>query len=146
MRTCKPVPKPVQGHGNGHFKYQLGAIGKRKAQGMAPVELTLGQALRGGGVASSAATSAALGSSDDELEEIKPLTSGKLKDVVANANQRWFRETLELSQAGEYRQMALLGEMFSEGYGCSKDPEAAAHWTERAKKGRAIRGGVYCPI
>ena len=78
VRTRKPVPRLVQGHGNGNLKYHLGAIGKRKAQSMAPVESIMGQALRGGGVASSTA-SAALGSSDDEMEEIKPLTSGKLK-------------------------------------------------------------------
>eukprot|EP00240_Pyramimonas_obovata_P009962 CAMPEP_0118934134 /NCGR_PEP_ID=MMETSP1169-20130426/13657_1 /TAXON_ID=36882 /ORGANISM="Pyramimonas obovata, Strain CCMP722" /LENGTH=102 /DNA_ID=CAMNT_0006877005 /DNA_START=252 /DNA_END=560 /DNA_ORIENTATION=+ len=80
---------------------------------------------------------------DDEIE-VK--SAGKLRDVVLNATQRWFREALEGAQAGEYRQMALLGEMLAEGYGCVKDPEAAAHWTERARKGRAYRDRVYCEL
>eukprot|EP00238_Polyblepharides_amylifera_P000856 CAMPEP_0196572444 /NCGR_PEP_ID=MMETSP1081-20130531/2498_1 /TAXON_ID=36882 /ORGANISM="Pyramimonas amylifera, Strain CCMP720" /LENGTH=89 /DNA_ID=CAMNT_0041889775 /DNA_START=454 /DNA_END=720 /DNA_ORIENTATION=+ len=89
---------------------------------MPTVELTLGQALRGGG------NSAGSFSEEMEVVEIKPVTSGKLRDVVGNGTQRWFQETLELAQAGEYRQMALLGEMLAEGYGCAVDHEAAKMW------------------
>jgi len=83
---------------------------------------------------------------DDLDDEIEVKQAGKLKDVVLNATQRWFREALEGAQAGEYRQMALLGEMLAEGYGCVKDPKAAAHWTEKARKGRAYRDRVYCEL
>eukprot|EP00239_Pterosperma_sp_CCMP1384_P007772 CAMPEP_0197847414 /NCGR_PEP_ID=MMETSP1438-20131217/6065_1 /TAXON_ID=1461541 /ORGANISM="Pterosperma sp., Strain CCMP1384" /LENGTH=109 /DNA_ID=CAMNT_0043459327 /DNA_START=280 /DNA_END=609 /DNA_ORIENTATION=+ len=109
--------------------------------------MTLTQALRGGGAASSRAQGDSDGNdSPDFFEEIEPKTSGKLSAVVDNAKQRWFREAWDLAHSGDYRQMALLGQMFSEGYGCEKDPAAAQQWTERAKKGRAVRAGVYCTL
>ncbi|KAK3236524.1 hypothetical protein CYMTET_53341 [Cymbomonas tetramitiformis] len=109
---------------------------------MAPIEMTLAEPVRGGGASTSHQESQAGDAGDD----LKPKTAGPLRDVVANAIERWFRETWEAAQSGDHRQMALLGEMYAEGYGCQKNLEAAEQWTERAKQGRAVRAGVYCTL
>lgn len=36
------------------------------------------------------------------------------------APQRWFEDTLQEAQRGDVKQQALVGQMYAEGYGCTK--------------------------
>ena len=47
---------------------------------------------------------------------------------------------------GDVKQQALLGQMLNEGYGCAKDPAAAAEWIERARRRGYKMDGVYCKL
>ena len=54
-------------------------------------------------------------------ESAEPVHSGPLKDVMADAVERWFVDTLRNAKNGDANQAALLAEMLSTGYGCTKD-------------------------
>jgi TPR repeat protein len=69
-----------------------------------------------------------------------------LKAVVQEAVSRWFNDTLLDAKAGDVKQQALLGQMYSEGYGCAKDPAAAKEWTEKARSRGYRMRGVYCEL
>jgi len=40
--------------------------------------------------------------------------------------RRWFEDTLIEAQRGDVKQQALLSQMYAEGFGVEKDPQAAA--------------------
>jgi TPR repeat protein len=74
----------------------------------------------------------------------EPVHSGNLKDVMANAIERWFIDTLRNAKNGDVNQAALLAEMLATGYGCNKDAEEARYWKQVARNGGARRlEGVY---
>ena len=58
-------------------------------------------------------------------ESAEPVHGGSLKAVMANAIERWFGDTLRNAKNGDANQAALLSEMLSTGYGCTKDAEEA---------------------
>ena len=58
-------------------------------------------------------------------ESAEPVHGGSLKAVMANAIERWFVDTLRNAKNGDANQAALLSEMLSTGYGCTKDAEEA---------------------
>ncbi len=77
-------------------------------------------------------------------ESAEPVHSGPLKDVMADAVERWFVDTLRNAKNGDANQAALLAEMLSTGYGCTKDTEEARYWKQVARSGGARRVvGVY---
>lgn len=57
-----------------------------------------------------------------------------LKVAIQECELRWFHETKAAAAEGEANQMALLGHMYSVGYGCKADPEEAAKWFSEASK------------
>mmetsp|Transcript_2414 Transcript_2414/g.8389 ORF Transcript_2414/g.8389 Transcript_2414/m.8389 type:complete len:164 (+) Transcript_2414:284-775(+) len=75
-----------------------------------------------------------------------PLEKGPLSEVVNNAVRRWFRDTARVAKNGDIHQSAMLGQMLSEGYGCTKNDAKAAEWTKLAKKRGHRMDGVYCAI
>jgi len=77
-------------------------------------------------------------------ESAEPVHAGSLKDVMADAIERWFVDTLRNAKNGDANQAALLAEMLSTGYGCTKDAEEARYWKQVARNGGARRVvGVY---
>eukprot|EP00210_Caulerpa_lentillifera_P007578 g7238.t1 len=78
--------------------------------------------------------------------EISEATALPLTGVVTEAVKRWYDDTLRDAQRGDVKQQAMLGQMLNEGYGCVKDPVAAAEWTERARKRGYQMDGVYCKL
>ncbi|KAI8472363.1 MAG: hypothetical protein J3K34DRAFT_414543 [Monoraphidium minutum] len=69
-----------------------------------------------------------------------------LKAVVQAAVRRWFEDTLLEAQRGDVKQQALVSQMFAEGYGCARDPAAAAEWAEKARLRGYKMKGVYCEL
>lgn len=57
-----------------------------------------------------------------------------LRQAIKECELRWFHETAALAQEGEAQQMALLGHMYTVGYGCKVDPEEATKWFDEASK------------
>lgn len=51
-----------------------------------------------------------------------------LKYVVSEAVRRWFDDTLSEAQRGDVKQQALVGQMYAEGYGCTRDPKVCGLW------------------
>jgi TPR repeat protein len=66
-----------------------------------------------------------------------------LKALINEAVKRWFDDTLLEAQRGDVKQQALLGQMYAEGYGCTKNPKAAKDWTDRASARGYRMEGVY---
>jgi TPR repeat protein len=62
------------------------------------------------------------------------------------AVKRWFDDTYTEATRGDVKQQALLGQMYAEGYGCEKDPKAAAEWSQRAANRGYKMQGVYCEL
>lgn len=74
------------------------------------------------------------------------VTPVPLKFVVQEAVKRWFDDTMQEAQRGDIKQQALLGQMYTEGYGVQKDLKAAKEWTDKAScKGYRMQG-VYCEL
>jgi hypothetical protein len=64
-----------------------------------------------------------------------PAARGRpLKQAIQECEGRWFQETLVAARDGEPNQMALLGHMYTVGYGCAPCQEEANHWLEEASK------------
>lgn len=57
-----------------------------------------------------------------------------MKQAIQECELRWFHETAALAKEGEANQMALLGHMYSVGYGCKPDNEQASKWFAEASK------------
>jgi hypothetical protein len=57
-----------------------------------------------------------------------------LRQAIKECELRWFHETAALAQEGEAQQMALLGHMYTVGYGCKVDPDEATKWFDEASK------------
>jgi TPR repeat protein len=48
-----------------------------------------------------------------------------LPGTLQEAVKRWFDDTMQEAQRGSVKEMALLGQMYMEGYGVHKDHRAA---------------------
>lgn len=57
--------------------------------------------------------------------------------------RRWFEDALAEARAGDVKQQALLAQMLAEGYGCDRDPVAAAKWADKARARGVRMRGVY---
>eukprot|EP00878_Enallax_costatus_P006403 GHUV01006714.1.p1 GENE.GHUV01006714.1~~GHUV01006714.1.p1 ORF type:complete len:157 (+),score=57.33 GHUV01006714.1:312-782(+) len=57
-----------------------------------------------------------------------------LKQAIQECELRWFHETKAAAAEGEANQMALLGHMYTVGYGCKPDPQEAGKWFSEASK------------
>lgn len=57
-----------------------------------------------------------------------------LKQAIQECELRWFHETKVLADEGDANQMALLGHMYTVGYGCKPDGEQATKWLTEASK------------
>lgn len=57
-----------------------------------------------------------------------------LKQAIQECELRWFHETKAAAAEGEANQMALLGHMYTVGYGCKPDPQEATRWFAEASK------------
>ena len=69
-----------------------------------------------------------------------------LKFVVEEAVKRWFEDTQQEASRGDIKQQALLGQMYSAGYGTKKDKDAAKEWTQKAASKGLRMSGVYCDL
>ena len=64
-----------------------------------------------------------------------PVCRGRpLKQAIQECEAKWFIETLAAANDGEANQMALLGHMYSVGYGCQPDPVESQRWFDEANK------------
>ncbi|KAK4742556.1 hypothetical protein SAY87_000557 [Trapa incisa] len=59
-----------------------------------------------------------------------------LSDVVSECVKRWFKDTLKEARAGDINMQVLVSQMYSSGYGFSRDAEKAKAWMTRASKSR----------
>ena len=75
-----------------------------------------------------------------------PVQPVPLKYVVQEAVKRWFDDTMQEALRGDVKQQALLGQMYSEGYGTNKDTKLAKEWTDRANARGYRMQGVYCEL
>lgn len=57
-----------------------------------------------------------------------------LKQAIQECELRWFHETKALADEGDANQMALLGHMYTVGYGCKPDADEATKWFTEASK------------
>eukprot|EP00775_Hariotina_reticulata_P009047 gene9047-biopygen10933 len=57
-----------------------------------------------------------------------------LKQAIQECELRWFHETAVAAADGEANQMALLGHMYTVGYGCKPDALEASKWFAEASK------------
>jgi len=69
-----------------------------------------------------------------------------LKQLITEAVRRWFEDTLIEAQRGDVKQQALLGQMYAEGYGCTKNAKAAKEWSDKAAARGYRMQGVYCEL
>jgi TPR repeat protein len=93
-------------------------------------------------------TTSVAGSSSQQAQPAYPegIRPVPLKQVVDDAVQRWFQDTLSEAERGDIKQQALLGQMYAEGYGCQKDQRLAKHWSEKARQRGYRMKGVYCEL
>ncbi len=50
------------------------------------------------------------------------------------------------AQRGDIKQQALLGQMYNEGYGVTRDTRAAKEWSDKASARGCRMQGVYCEL
>ncbi|XP_047332194.1 uncharacterized protein LOC124935811 [Impatiens glandulifera] len=60
--------------------------------------------------------------------------------VVSDCVRRWFQDTLKEAKAGDISMQVLVGQMYNNGYGISKDAQKARAWMSRASR---IRSSVW---
>ncbi|GFH12620.1 uncharacterized protein HaLaN_08338, partial [Haematococcus lacustris] len=63
--------------------------------------------------------------------------------ALQEAVKRWFEDTMQEAQRGSVKEMALLGQMYQEGYGVQRDPRAAKEWIDKASARGYRMQGVY---
>lgn len=84
----------------------------------------------------------------DDMRSRPPVRrmSGKLSDVVADAEKHWHWEAEQGAFDGDGVQQAMVSEMKFYGYGTQKNLEVARYWKGKAtRKGRKQKG-VYCVL
>ncbi|KAK9827126.1 hypothetical protein WJX74_007284 [Apatococcus lobatus] len=76
------------------------------------------------------------------------LASGRLPlgEVVVDAVKRWYMDAHRDALKGDVKQQALLGQMLTEGYGCTADAAAGKDWIDKARRRGYKMSGVYCEI
>lgn len=76
------------------------------------------------------------------------LASGRapLGEVVVDAVKRWYNDAHRDALKGDVKQQALLGQMLTEGYGCTADAAAGKDWIDKARRRGYKMSGVYCEI
>ena len=60
--------------------------------------------------------------------------------------RRWFEDCLAEAQRGDVKQQALVAQMYESGYGCARNPKAAAEWADKARARGYRMKGVYCEL
>ncbi|WCJ19973.1 hypothetical protein M5689_002240 [Euphorbia peplus] len=60
-----------------------------------------------------------------------------LSEAVADCLKRWFQDTLRDAKAGDTSMQVLVGQMYCNGYGVSKDSQKGLAWHMRASKNRS---------
>ncbi|PIA58101.1 hypothetical protein AQUCO_00500205v1 [Aquilegia coerulea] len=64
-------------------------------------------------------------------------SSVPLSDVVSDCAKRWFQDTLKDAKAGDSSMQILVGQMYCNGYGVSRDSQKGRAWFTRASKHRS---------
>lgn len=59
-----------------------------------------------------------------------------LSRVVSDCAKRWFQDTLKEARGGDTAMQVLVGQMYHNGYGVTKDPNKGHAWISRASKSR----------
>ncbi|XP_065870619.1 uncharacterized protein [Euphorbia lathyris] len=76
-----------------------------------------------------------------KMEESSLFLDGRnrvpLSQVVSECLKRWFQDTLREAKAGDIAMQVLVGQMYFNGYGVSKDSQKGLAWHNRASKSRA---------
>ncbi|XP_058183924.1 uncharacterized protein LOC131301580 [Rhododendron vialii] len=60
-----------------------------------------------------------------------------LAAVVSDCVKRWFQDTLKEAKAGDGAMQILVGQMYHNGYGVSRDDHKGRAWLNRASKSRS---------
>ncbi|KAJ9160407.1 hypothetical protein P3X46_025811 [Hevea brasiliensis] len=60
-----------------------------------------------------------------------------LSQVVSECTKRWFQDTLKEAKAGDIAMQVLVGQMYYNGYGVSKNVQKGHDWINKASKSRA---------
>ncbi|MCL7043568.1 hypothetical protein MKW94_004940 [Papaver nudicaule] len=60
-----------------------------------------------------------------------------LSDVVSDCVKRWFHDTLKEAKAGDISMQVLVGQMYYNGYGITRDPNKGASWITKASRTRS---------
>ncbi|KAM7276513.1 hypothetical protein ACFE04_018379 [Oxalis oulophora] len=57
--------------------------------------------------------------------------------AVSDCAKMWFEETLKEAKSGDSSMQALVGQMYSSGYGVARDEQKGHAWTSRASSSGA---------
>ncbi|KAL3521274.1 hypothetical protein ACH5RR_019423 [Cinchona calisaya] len=60
-----------------------------------------------------------------------------LAEVVADCMKRWFQDALKEAKAGDTAMQVLVGQMYYNGYGISKNAQKGRAWMNRASRTRS---------
>ncbi|KAI3839951.1 hypothetical protein MKX03_020439 [Papaver bracteatum] len=60
-----------------------------------------------------------------------------LSDVVSDCVKRWFHDTLKEAKAGDISMQVLVGQMYYNGYGVTRDPSKGGAWIAKASRSRS---------
>ncbi|CAM8878874.1 hypothetical protein QQ045_003652 [Rhodiola kirilowii] len=63
-----------------------------------------------------------------------------LSEVVSDCVKRWFQDTLKEARAGDSAMQVLVGQMYYNGYGVTKDVHKGRAWINKASK---VRSSVW---
>uniref|UniRef100_A0A7N0TH82 Uncharacterized protein n=1 Tax=Kalanchoe fedtschenkoi TaxID=63787 RepID=A0A7N0TH82_KALFE len=63
-----------------------------------------------------------------------------LSEVVSDCVKRWFQDTLKEAKAGDSAMQVLVGQMYFNGYGVTKDVHKGRAWINKASK---VRSSVW---
>ncbi|GAA0145785.1 hypothetical protein LIER_05897 [Lithospermum erythrorhizon] len=63
-----------------------------------------------------------------------------LSQVVSDCVRKWFQETLTEAKGGDFNMQVLLAQMYTNGYGVSKDAHKGKLWMTRASR---VRSSVW---
>ncbi|XP_027175352.1 uncharacterized protein LOC113774900 [Coffea eugenioides] len=76
----------------------------------------------------------------EESNGEKEVTTVPLSEVVSECVKRWFSDTLKEAKAGDVNMQVLVGQMYFNGYGVTRDAQKGGIWMRRASR---VRSSVW---
>ncbi|CAM8892884.1 unnamed protein product [Rhodiola kirilowii] len=72
--------------------------------------------------------------SETSVSDLKRVS---LSEVVSDCVKRWFDETLKEARSGDFAMQVLVGQMYYNGYGVSRDAQKGRAWITKASRVRS---------